>query len=253
MAGRRASDDLLRTLNDGTERPARLADQVYRQLRRSILQGEIAPGANLPGEIKLARVFQVSRPVVREAIGRLRTDGLVASRRGSGTYVAETVPEMEENVEPPEALDLAAVRDALAELEFRMVIEAETAYLAAQRRGQDDLKAMEEALDAFAAALEEGRVARHFDRMFHRAIAEATGNARFVVALDALESERSPAELLMRHRLHFHPRDRGRAVLAEHRDILRLIRDQDSEGARRAMRNHLERARIRMIGYGPNG
>ena len=70
------------------------------------------------------------------------------------------------------------------------------------------------------------------------------------VALDALETERSPAETVVRHRLHFQPRERGRAVLDEHRDILRLIREQDAEAARRAMRNHLERARIRMIGYG---
>ncbi len=250
--GRRSSDDLLSALNEGAERPARLGEQVYRLLRRSILNGELKPGAALPGEVKLSQAFQVSRPVVREALGRLRAEGLVASRRGSGSYVTSQVP-VAEPAEGGGPRDLAAVRDALAELEFGMVVEAEAAHLAAQRRGVDDLAAMEAALEGFADALEKGHVAHHLDRMFHRTIAVATGNARFVMALDALETERNPAELVVRHRLHFQPRERGRAVLDEHRDILRLIREQDAEAARRAMRNHLERARIRMIGYGGDG
>jgi len=249
MVGRRASDDILASLNEGAERPVRLGEQVYRLLRRSILNGEMKPGAALPGEVKLAAAFEVSRPVIREALGRLRAEGLVASRRGSGSYVTGEMP-VAETPETTEPLDLAAVRDAFAELEFRMVIEAEAAHLAAQRRGAEDLAAMESALEGFAAALEKGHVAHHLDRMFHRTIAAATGNVRFVIALDALETERNPAEMVVRHRLHFQPRERGRAVLDEHRDILRLIREQDAEAARRAMRNHLERARIRMIGYG---
>lgn len=229
----------------GEGRPQRLGERVHRALRRSILSGELPPGRRLPGEMALCESFQVSRPVVREALDLLRREGLVVSRRGSGSYVAEPPP-AEAGTPPP--LDLESLRDALAELEFRMVVEADAAYLAAQRRGAEDLTAMEDALAAFTEALEEGRVARHFDHLFHRAIALATGNRHFAVALDALERESSAAEHLLRHRQHFHPRDRGQAVLEEHRSILRLIAAQDAEGARRAMRNHLERARIRMMG-----
>ncbi|MBC7136824.1 MAG: FadR family transcriptional regulator [Oceanibaculum nanhaiense] len=231
----------------GEGRPQRLGERVHRALRRSILSGELSPGDRLPGEMALCETFQVSRPVVREALELLRRDGLVVSRRGSGSYVAEP-PVADAGIPPP--LDLDSLRDALAELEFRLVVEADAAYLAAQRRGTEDMEAMEGALTAFTEALDEGRVARHYDHLFHRAIALATGNRHFAVSLDALEQESSAAEHLLRHRQHFHPRDRGRAVLEEHRAILRLIADQDAEGARRAMRNHLERARIRMMGSG---
>ena len=69
-----------------TRRPS-LADQVYDQLLAKILEEEYPVHSRLPAEELLAQTFGVSRPIVRAALSRLRDDGIVQSRRGSGSYV----------------------------------------------------------------------------------------------------------------------------------------------------------------------
>jgi len=64
-----------------------LADRVTGALYEQIRQGDFAPGARMPSENELTERFQVSRTVIREAISRLKSEGLVGSRRGSGTVV----------------------------------------------------------------------------------------------------------------------------------------------------------------------
>ena len=71
---------------------ARLSDQVATQLSAEIQQGRLAPGAKLLTEARLAENFQVSRTVVREAVSRLKSLGLVDSRQGSGVFVRATLP-----------------------------------------------------------------------------------------------------------------------------------------------------------------
>jgi DNA-binding transcriptional MocR family regulator len=68
------------------ERP-RLSDTIYGQLLDEIMAGRFSAGDRLPTENQLAQRFSVSRPVVREALQRLQTDGVVIARQGSGTYV----------------------------------------------------------------------------------------------------------------------------------------------------------------------
>ena len=64
-----------------------LPDQVYEQLLMQIAVGRLAAGRRLPSEPALCTALGVSRPVVRAALARLRADGIVESRRGSGSYV----------------------------------------------------------------------------------------------------------------------------------------------------------------------
>src|SRR5438093_12123442 len=70
-----------------TLRGVPLKEQVLRQLRRLIDQGELGPGAQLPGERELADRLGVSRGTVREAVQFLQALGLVEIRHGSGTFV----------------------------------------------------------------------------------------------------------------------------------------------------------------------
>ena len=73
-----------------TDRPKSmlLADVVYDSIRRAIANGDYAEDERLPGENALADQFDVSRPVIRAALKRLREEGLVTSRQGSGSYVS---------------------------------------------------------------------------------------------------------------------------------------------------------------------
>jgi DNA-binding FadR family transcriptional regulator len=169
------------------------------------------------------------------------------SRRGSGTFVIDR-RKHEGQGPAAETIPLESIGEFLAELEFRIVVESETAYLASLRRGPDDLKEMLRLLDEFERALSSGAEIRKCDFLFHRTIARATGNSQFVRALEQVNQSSSSTAAVARHRLHFRPLDRGLAVLHEHRDIYDLIKAQDAEAARRAMKNHLERARIWILG-----
>ena len=223
-------------------RHERFAERVYDGLFHAIMTGKLAPGARLPSELELAGHFQVSRPVVRQALDRLRKDELVSSIRGSGTYVrsgpAPAAPPV------PSGGDMGHI---LHGLELRLVVEPECAYLAALRRKPQDLARMEEMLDGFEKAAVNGDVAHHFDYGFHEAIAQATANPRMAQVLGSLKFDVSHAINLWRHMAQMKPWQRSQEVLDEHRAIFNLIRDQDAEGARRAMRSHIERARIRML------
>jgi GntR family transcriptional regulator len=73
---------------------------VFRQLadllRDQITSGGLAPGESLPSELRLAQEYGISRTTVRQAIGQLRTEGLVTVDRPRGTFVR--VPEPTETI-----------------------------------------------------------------------------------------------------------------------------------------------------------
>ena len=68
-------------------RPKQIYEQVAERMRGEIRSGQFAPEARLPSERDLAARFGVGRPAVREALGALQNEGLVVTRRNSGTYV----------------------------------------------------------------------------------------------------------------------------------------------------------------------
>ena len=225
-------------------RHERFAERVYDNLFHSIMTGKLGPRARLPSEVELAAMFAVSRPVVRQALDRLRNDRLVESIRGSGTYVSADLSAMPA---VPLARSPADMSHIFHGLELRLVIEPECAYLAALRRKPRDLDRMAEMLDGFERATAQGDVAHHFDYGFHETIAQATANPRMAQVLKTLEYDVSHAVNLWRHLAHMKPWRRTQDALDEHRAIFELIKSQDAEGARRRMRGHVENARIRML------
>ncbi len=225
-------------------RHERFAERIYDSLFHAIMTGTLAPDSRLPSELQLAAFYQVSRPVVRQALDQLRQDRLGEPIRGSGTYVRAnpaSIPAL------PMARSVTSMSHILHGLELRLVIEPECAYLAALRRKSRDLLRMEEMLDGFEKATGRGDVAHHFDYGFHETIALATANPRMAQVLRTLEYDVSHAVNLWRHLAGMKPWRRTQDALDEHRAIFELIRHQDAEGARRAMRSHVEKARIRML------
>ena len=235
---------------DGVEsaRPERFAERVYETLFHAIVTGRAPLGSRLPSENELARKLNISRPVVRQAFDRLREDGLIETRHGSGTYVTEA---LSDSLAAFEGSPVERIGHILNGLELRLVVEPEIAYMAALRRRPSDLVRMEAMLERFEAASAAGDVAHPLDYAFHDAIAVATSNPRFAEVLKSLEYDVSHAINLMRHLVQLDPLTRSPAVAAEHREIFERIRERDAEGARRAMRAHLEYARIRMLTVQP--
>src|SRR5262245_20129781 len=73
--------------------PAGLQQQVYSAVRRAILDGVLAPGSRLPSSRTLADDVRVSRTTTLLAYEQLLAEGYLAARHGSGTFVAEDLPD----------------------------------------------------------------------------------------------------------------------------------------------------------------
>ena len=219
-----------------------LAQGVVAGLKSRILDGSLAPGTKLPSEAELIEEYAVSRTVIREAVTRLRAEGLVETFQGRGSFVL-AMPE-------PTSfqLEAAAIRshhDVLAMVDFRIGVESEAAALAAAHIDAGSSRAIREALAAFLVAEPEHAVEADFT--FHRAVAVATGNRFYVDLLEAL----GPMMIMLpRVRLAdaYSLTDTTHVdrVGREHDNIAAAVLAGDAETARAAMRVHLGNTRRRL-------
>ena len=222
-------------------RKKRLADILYGQILEQILAGSFREGDRLPTEHEISSAFEVSRPVVREALIRLQADGLVYARRGAGTFV-RTVP-------PVAITDFAKVSDIAGHLksfEVRLALESATATLAAQRRTLTQLGDISDAMSRLEEELTRGAGARDEDFAFHRNIAIGSGNEIFVAQFDNLKSSVSGWMNMALGLTNLGSERRRNAVIREHRQIVEAIRAGDGEAAALYMRYHLTQARERL-------
>jgi GntR family transcriptional repressor for pyruvate dehydrogenase complex len=223
-----------------------LADQVTSALRDRLAAGAYAGAARLPTEAQMAAQFGVSRTVVREAVSRLKSDGLIVSRQGAGLFVQGDAPMR------PLRIAAAASRSEQSVVhivELRRAIEAESAALAAQRRRRADLDAMRAALRDLDRAGARGADGVAEDVRFHRSIAEAGGNPYLLSVLEFLGQYLAGATRVTRAN-EARRDDFARAVREEHAAVLAAIEAGNAAAARRAATRHMTNAgkRIRMAG-----
>jgi len=222
-----------------------LSDYVYESILEKLISGQLHEGVKLPTENELARLFQVSRPTVRQALSRLQADGLVVSRKGSGNYVSRRPSTSLLNLNPGEG----AISEMLKSHELRIALEGDAAALAAARRSSEELTKMKEALDlqANSAAVSNQDVSRA-DAMFHETVAEATRNHLFVEVNRSLtEAARNSWVIWTKLSTHDYSKVVS-TVVGEHRKVYDAIERQDPDRARTAMRAHLSTAVDRMLG-----
>ncbi|SDG68368.1 MULTISPECIES: FadR/GntR family transcriptional regulator [unclassified Duganella] len=218
-----------------------LAQGVVESFTSSIQAGTLKPGEKLPTESVIMEMHGVSRTVVREAISHLQAAGLVQTRHGIGTFVLEPQPA---NIFAADTI--RTIGDVLSILELRISLETEAAWLAATRRSDEQVTAMEAALQRIVAAPNRA-VAVESDKAFHLLIAQATGNRYFVDILSDLGNTIIPrARLDSEHLVHDEPKAYQERVNREHDDIYHAILRKDAEAARAAMRTHLSNSRERL-------
>ncbi|MGF1624222.1 MAG: FadR/GntR family transcriptional regulator [Alphaproteobacteria bacterium] len=220
----------------------RLGDQLYGQILDHMIAGRLKQGDRLPTEKAICAMFGVSRPVVREALMRLRADGLIQSRQGAGTFVI--------NQPVARLASFASTEDVagyLRCLEVRLPLEGVAARLAAARRSPEALERIETAHHAFRTEVEAGTFSADTDLAFHAAVAEATGNEFFATTLRSLNDAISGFMRLSLNLTRTGPAERARQVLEEHSRIVEAIRSQDADGAGLAMQFHISQARRRLI------
>jgi GntR family transcriptional repressor for pyruvate dehydrogenase complex len=147
--------------------------EIGRRIAAGIAAGRTPPGTRLPTEQELMASMGVSRTVIREAIATLRAEGLIATRQGIGSFVAERPAQTLFRIEPGQTETLA---EALHIMELRTAVETEAAGLAAERATRAQRRAIRLALTAIDAAIERGETAVAEDFALHAAITDATEN-----------------------------------------------------------------------------
>jgi DNA-binding FadR family transcriptional regulator len=205
--------------------------EVTARLERAIVSGELAVGEYLPAERTLCEQLEVSRSVVREALGRLASLGLVESRHGSGTRVAS--PSGREISVGYERL----MRGSEASLEdlavVRLPLETTIAALAATRRSDSDLARLARAQEILGNPRKSLAAHVKADGAFHTILAEATGNQFLPLVLSPIH------DVLIESRLRTLRRYGAALACAHHEKILAAVRQRDPAAAAQAMREHL--------------
>jgi len=211
-------------------------DRVVEHVRRLIESGDLKRGDRLRGERDLAHELGLSRPSVRSGLEALDSMGVVVSRRGSGTFIADGPPDL--GTEPLSLL-ASLHRFTPGEMfEARLVLEVGIAGLAAQHAEGEPLAAMAEEVTEMFASLEDPAAFLRHDVRFHRAVAAGCGN-RVLAAL--MEMVAGQFYALRKETVE---RARNLRESAEmHRRIFRAIRARDTDAARLAMAEHLHDAR----------
>ncbi len=218
-----------------------LASRVVERLLSKIREEDLASGTRLPSEKAMAAHFGVSRTVIREAIALLKADGVLETRRGSGTFVVD--PEMAQGLYGDRLTD-QSVQALLNLIEVRRTIDAETAALAAVRRSPGQLAQIEHSLRRIAAATAAGSDGVDEDAQFHRSIAAATGNPYWVRFNEMFARQIHSAVKVTR--ANDRREDLTRQVMDEHENILAAIAAGDAEAAGTAAAEHMEHAAERV-------
>lgn len=217
----------------------RTADEVVRQVELLILEGVLRDGDRLPGERALAEQFGVSRPILRDALKELEARGLLVSRHGGGTYVADIIGQVFSA--PVAALVSRHDRATVDYLEYRRELEGLTAELAAKRATVADKALLTRIIDDMRAAHEAGNFDDEMaaDVELHGTIGEAAHN---IILLHTVRAcYRLLSEGIFAHRkMVFDVPEARERLLAQHIAIHDAILAGDPVRARRAAEDHID-------------
>ncbi len=217
----------------------RASEAIFEQIRDLIIAEELKPGDRLPSERNMIEMFQRSRPTIREALRMLERAGYIRTITGSSGAVV--LPPNDKSLENSFTDALSTGYISLEELaEYRAASEAVTAGWAAQRRTEDDIRAMERMLGQMAGCLADYERSTSLDQAFHGLIAQAAKNTVSVVFNSAFgKLNRTFVARRMEGMAPGERLEMNRRVHQMHETIFSAIKAGDAEAASAAMRVHL--------------
>lgn len=220
----------------------RLYRQISDQISRLIETGEYKPGERLPAERVLAEQLNVSRPTVREALIALEVEGRVEIRGGAGVFVLDYKGnQTDSNASGSSGIPMPGPFEVLF---ARDLIEPDVAALAAKNASTQQMAVMSQAMGDMVCCSASDPKRLEYDRNFHYALAEASGNSALLLAIQALWIPREQV-VYIRLEDHFHNEQVWQRSILEHREILEAVKRRDAKTARAAMHRHLKNARLR--------
>jgi len=233
-------------------RRVRMSDVLYGDIVKQINSGGFAVDQRLPSEKEFCERFGVSRPIVREALERLRAEGLIRSRQGAGSFVANGATHVAANTRsqgssdamPAQINSIVAIQKFYA---YRISFEGELAYAAAQNREPADIQRIGSLLQDIKSGGSSETQGIEEDLEYHAAIAQATHNEFFIAAWNASRAHIRFLIELARNLSTLRSPNHSAAVRSSHEPIFECIRDGDADGARARMREHIIRSQERVF------
>ncbi len=221
-----------------------LVDTVVERLRSLIDENGLGPGDRLPTEAELVKQLEVSRTVLREAVGRLEAMGLVSVRGPRGMFVGD-VGSLHSCVRLVGSAMAISPRELLQFSEFRRAIECDAVRAAAERATAGDVAELEASCREIGRSDLTHAEAHEIDLRFHRKLLDLSGNELMMNVMDVIR------EFVRASIARGSPPRRDPLVTQRHhRAIVTAIKAKDADAAERAMRAHLD-AGLPFIARGP--
>jgi GntR family transcriptional repressor for pyruvate dehydrogenase complex len=211
----------------------RVSDEIVSQVKRLISEGKLKPGDPIPPERELIKEFGVSRPSLREALKSLIALGFLEVKQTKRTFVKSIISG---RMQDPLSLLIKTDTQKIFDLiEVRKALEAWSAFHAAQRATDEDIKQLESILEDMKAGFEKGRSWEKEDADFHLAIAQATHNTIQTHIMSTIYD-------LLRESVARVFTDRGKVkkLLQQHYRIFIAIKNHSPEKARDRTLEHLD-------------
>lgn len=218
--------------------PDSLYAQIVDRIRQWMKEGHLKEGDQLPSERELAQMFDVSRVPVREALKILEFLGAVQHVRGKGVFVKKiNISNVLNNIE---FIMIDPMHTLLDLFEARQAIELQAAVLAAQRRTDEDLSAMEAAVQEMELKSSEGQDQEVVDASarFHKAVITASHNAILVSINESLGNL-----LNFSRQQSLKDASRWQTSVRYHKQIMQKIKEKDGAESFRLMQEHLSNAK----------
>ena len=215
------------------EKNTHVSDVVYREIEEKILSGQWTPGTKITSEIQLAKNFSVSRMSVREAIEKMVALNILRKKKGGGTYVNEITPSAYLNGLIP--MMLLNKDNLLDVLEFRKIIEVDSAKMCAERCEDSTIEALEACYKTMERNQNSTPEFAYADYQFHMEIAKGTKNS-MVEKINSLLTD-----LWTHQQKELNKYLGSEGGIEDHKKILGAIKNRDAELAAIYMRRHIDR------------
>jgi GntR family transcriptional regulator, transcriptional repressor for pyruvate dehydrogenase complex len=210
-------------------------EEVVARISDLIKASQLKAGDRLPPERELAKHLGVSRPSLRAGLRAMSSMGVLKSRQGAGTFVADGPPMLDS-----EPLRLLASLHGFSfnhMFETRSILEVGAAGLAAEHATGEQLATLADEIAEMYANLNNPQQYLVHDICFHRAVAAASNNPTLVTLVEMVS-----AVMYERRRETIERAHDFSESLELHQQVYRAIRSRQPEEARAAMREHIIRA-----------
>jgi len=203
-----------------------IVDDVFEQIKAKIVNEDWLAGQKIPSENELCSMFNVSRVSIRSAVQKLRDLGLITTRHGKGSFVSDRATSFDIHMTAP-IMNLSE-KEFLDIMEFRDLIETKCIELAVLRADENDIAAIEKALNDMKANRHDYSKYSVADYQFHLAVVKASKNELFVHIIDRIKNV-----------YYYHLTELNRVLadmeesLTGHSQQLEAIKSRDMEAVRR--------------------